>query len=124
MIPPMCKVPTNWVVHFDPQGRQKSKMKQVMKLVEYEGMRKGVFDKRWTWDGAKVITLWDAIWDAFHPYMATKTVINREDYGNMDDTTISEHKNRMGQLSWYSIYNKMQGGGLLKGNKVRKRKER
>jgi hypothetical protein len=85
-------------------------------------MKKGVFDKRWTWDGAKVITLWDAIWDAFHPYMATKTVINREDYGNMDDTTISEHKNRMGQLSWYSI--KMQGGGLLKGNKVRKRKER
>jgi hypothetical protein len=124
MIPPMCKVPTNWVVHFDSQGRQKSKMKQVMKLVEHEGMQKGVFDKRWTWDGAKVITLWDAIWDAFHPYMATKTVINREDYGDMDNTTMSEHKNRMGQLSWYSIYNKMQGEGLLKGNKVRKRKER
>jgi hypothetical protein len=41
-----------------------------------------------------------------------------------DDTTISEHKNRMGQLSWYLIYNKMQGEGLLKGNKDRKRKER
>jgi len=42
----------------------------------------------------------------------------------MDNTTISEHKNQMGQLLWYLIYNKMQGEGQLKGNKVRKRKER
>ena len=95
-----------------------------MKLVEHKGMRAGVFCIRWKWDGAKVLTLWDAIWEAFHPYMATKTVINRDDYGNMDEATISEHKNRMGQLSWWAIYNKMQGGGVFKGNKVRKRKER
>jgi hypothetical protein len=42
MIPPMCKVPTCWVVHFDANGRMKSKMKQVMKLVEHEGMRADV----------------------------------------------------------------------------------
>ena len=42
MIPPMCKVPMEWVVHIDSKGRQKSKMKQVMKPVEHEGMLKCV----------------------------------------------------------------------------------
>ena len=28
-----------------------------------------------------MLTLWDANWEAFHPYMATKTVINRDNYG-------------------------------------------
>ncbi len=37
------------------------------------------------------------------------------------DVSISLHENCMGQVSWQTIYNKMEGLGLFKNNKVCKK---
>ncbi len=37
------------------------------------------------------------------------------------DVSISLHKSCMGQVSWQNIYNKMEGWGLFKNNKVCKK---
>ena len=76
--PPMGKVCTQLIFHFDAKGRNYSKMKQVMMFVERHGMMKGVFVK--TWNGGTVTMLWDTIlWEDFCPFMSTQTVMSTED---------------------------------------------
>ena len=130
-IPPMGKVSTQLIFHFDANGRNYSKMKQVMMFVERHGRMKGVFVK--TWDGGTVTTLWDTVWEDFCPFMSTRTVMSIEDdntgaesaaTADAADVLTSLHKSRMGQVSWRTIYNKMEGQGLFKNNKVRTKRRR
>jgi hypothetical protein len=130
-IPPMGKVSTQLIFHFDANGRNYSKMKQVMMFVERHGRMKWVFVK--TWDGGTVTTLWDTVWEDFCPFMSTQTVMSIEDdntgaesaaTADAADVLTSLHKSRMGQVSWRTIYNKMEGQGLFKNNKVRTKRRR
>ena len=117
-VPPLAKLSPHWVEHFDKQGRKLSKMKQVMKYVEQFGTIRGVWMHDNKWDGAKVTNLWSAIWKDFDPYMRTETKrqIN-------DKTSKLYHKSRNGQVAYTTIYKKLCQAGLLKGNKVRKRRK-
>ncbi len=98
-VPPLGKVSTRWVNHFDTKARDYSKMKQVMKFVEAFGKQRGVWVEgtRGKWDGATVTTLWDAIWEDFIPYMCTKTTMQKGDGGDGDST--STHKSCTGQAA-------------------------
>jgi len=122
-VPPLGKVNTQWVYHFDTKARDYSKMKQVMKFVETFGKQRGVWVEgtRVKWDGAFVTTLWDAIWEDFIPYMCTKTTMQKGDGGDGD--YISNHKSRTGQAAWRSIYNKLVDANKLCGNKKRRKKQ-
>jgi hypothetical protein len=141
-IPPMGKVSTQLVFHFDSRGRNYSKMKQVMMFVERHGRMKGVFENKW--NGGTVTKLWDAVWEDFCPSMSTRTAImvmgddntataagatvntGDGDAGDVAAVTarISLHKSCMGQVSWQTIYNKMEGQGLFKNNKICKKRRR
>lgn len=142
-IPPMGKISTQLIFHFDAKGRNYSKMKQVMMFVERCGRIKGAFTKKW--DGGAVTRLWDAVWEDLSPFMSTRTVMctGDDNAGRMinsalstntattvhattdadTDGSISLHKSRMGQVSWRTIYNKMEGQGLFKNNKARKKRK-
>jgi hypothetical protein len=76
-IPPMGKVSTQHIFHFDPKGRNYSKMNQVMMFVECHGKMKRVFVNKW--NGGTVITLWNAVWEDSCPFMSTQTVMSAED---------------------------------------------
>lgn len=62
--------------------------------------------------------MWSAIWEDFDPYMRTETKrrVNNK-------TSQSYHKSRNGQVAYSTIYKKLGQAGLLKGNKVRKRRK-
>lgn len=142
-IPPMGKISTQLIFHFDAKGRTYSKMKQVMIFVERCGRMKGAFTKKW--DGGAVTTLWDAVWEDLSPFMSTRTVMctGDDNTGRMINSALSTntattvdattdadtdgsiplHKSRMGQVSWRTIYNKMERQGLFKSNKARKKRK-
>ncbi len=119
-VPPLGKISTRMVYHFDNRGRDYSKMNQVMKFVEGFGRQRGVWvwGTGCKWDGAMVTTLWADIWEDFVPYTCTKTTMKEDgvDY-------VSTHKSRSGQVAWRSIYNKLVQGNKLCGNKKRRKKQ-
>jgi len=119
-VPPLGKVSTRWVYHFDTKARDYSKMKQVMKFVEAFGKQRGVWVEGTggKWDGATVTTLWTSIWKDFIPYMCTKTTMQ-----NGDSDYVSTHKSRTGQVVARSIYNKLVEANKLRGNKRRRKKQ-
>ena len=110
-VPPLRKVSTRWVYHFDPKARDYSKMKQVMKFVEAFGKQRGVWVEGTggKWDGATVTTLWASIWKDFIPYMCTNTMIQMGDGEYVDST----HKSHTGQVVVRSIYNKLAEANKL-----------
>lgn len=120
-VPPLRKVSTKWVYHFDPKARDYSKMKQVMKFVEAFGKKRGVWvdGTGGKWDGATVTTLWASIWKDFIPYMCTNTTMQMGDGECVDST----HKSRTGQVVVRSIYNKLAEANKLCGNKRRRKKQ-
>ena len=107
-IPPFHVLQPIHVKHLKSGRQNLSKMKQVMTKIEELGKKENVWHsdvKHWT--GQRVTVLWSSIWDELHPYLGDKT-------GN-------KVKSRDGQISWRTCYNKMQGAGLFKGNKMRKK---
>ena len=120
-VPPLRKVSTRWVYHFDPKARDYSKMKQVMKFVEALGKQRDVWVEGTggKWDGATMTTLWASIWKDFIPYMCNNTMIQMGDGEYVDST----HKSRTGQVVRRSINNKLVEANKLCGNKSRRKKQ-
>ena len=125
-VPPLGKVSTQWVRHFDNNARNYSKMKQVMGFVETFGRRRGVWLQSNTrWDGKAVTILWSAVWEDLSPYMSTKTFTSSSSNvslgGEPTNSSISYHKSQNGQVAVRSIYNKIFSDRKLAGNKPRKK---
>ena len=108
-VPPLRRLTTANVRHFDNQGRTLSKMRKVMGTVESFAREKKVWVKFNEWNGETVTTLWSSIWGDLLPYLSTVTV-NNQDPGSQ----ASLHKTRASQISWRTCYNKMSHQGKLK----------
>ena len=117
-VPPMRKWSPQYVSHFDHNGRNYSKFKQVMKFVEEFGRLKGVWVGPNEWDGETITKLWSAIWKDFDPYMRTETMRMKD-----NAKTATYHKSRNGQVACTTIHSKLSQAGKLKGNKPRKRQK-
>jgi hypothetical protein len=99
------------VGHFDKEGRNLSRMKRVIKVVEHYAKRRGVW-KPLTggsdyWNGETVTKVWDGVWKDMLPLLATRTIF---DDGRED----SDHKSRVGDISWRTCHNKLFSKGVYK----------
>ena len=67
--------------------------------------------------GATVMNTGDGDTGAAAGVIAAESAATADAAGVLSTTSL--HKSRMGQVSWRTIYNKMEGQGLFKNNKVR-----
>ena len=99
------------VGHFDKEGMNLSRMKRVIKVVEHYAKQRGVW-KPLTggsdyWNGETVTKVWDGVWKDMLPLLATRTIF---DDGRED----SDHKSRVGDISWRTCHNKLFSKGVYK----------
>ena len=97
-VPPLRCLRRANVIHIKNGKEKLCKIQKVMKIVEKFGRDRKVWHNDTKhWDGARITALWTAIWRDLDPYLC----------GNLGE------KSRKGQVSYRSIYNKMQKSGLF-----------
>ena len=103
------------VGHFDKEGTNLSRMQRVMKVIEHFGWRWGVWKPMMAgskyWNGALVTKVWDGVWRDMLPLLATWT---KYDDGRED----SNHKSRVGDISWRTCHNKLEKVGVYKSLRI------
>ena len=109
----LCK--SSDVNHFDKEGRNLSRMRRVMKVVEHYARTRSVWKPLNAgsdyWDGETVTKLWDGVWKDLFPQLVTCTTYD-------DEREDSWHKSRVGDISWRTCHNKFLDGGVFKSLSV------
>lgn len=101
------------VKHFDKEGMNLARMKQLMAVVEHYGRVRGVWrpaNAKDYWNGETVTQLWDGIWGDLRVHLTTVT----KHAGKPDST----HKTRSGDLAWRTCHDKLQSAGVFKTLKL------
>ena len=84
-------------------------------MIEHFGRRRGVWKPVTAggdyWNGASVTKVWDGVWRDVLPLLATWT---KYDDGRED----SNHKSRVGDISWRTCHNKFEKGGVYKSLRI------
>jgi hypothetical protein len=102
---------TQDILRANKEGMNLSRMRRVIKVVEHYAKRRGVW-KPLTggsdyWNGETVTKVWDGVWKDMLPLLATWTSF---DDGRED----SDHKSRVGDISWRTCHNKLYSTGVYK----------
>ena len=113
-VPPLRRLTSANVKHFDAKGRTLSKMRKLMEHVESLAVKRKVWVSSKLWNGETVTTLWSAIWEDLLPCLVTESVLS-----NGSASTTSSHKTRASQIAWRTCYNNLSKSGLL-GDKTRR----
>ncbi len=109
----LCK--SSDVNHFDKEGRNLSRMRRVMMVVQHFARMRGVWKPLTAgsdyWDGETVTRVWDGVWKDLLPLLRTCTTYD-------DEREDSWHKSRVGDISWRTCHNKFLDGGVFKSLSV------
>ena len=86
--PPLQKLNTALISHFDKIGKTKSKMKMVISEVDYFARLEGVWQEN-CWTKSAVTTMWSTIWHHLEPYLRTITTRENDDMTGKRAATVS-----------------------------------
>lgn len=110
-IPPMKYITSSYVIFVKSGAAYLSKLRCVMKVIKHHGARLGCwYERDEDWDDERIASLWHAVWDEIGEQAKFKRPWGKG-------------RGKDGSVTWQSVYNNFQEGGLIKDVKAGKEKD-